>query len=105
MKKEEFLILYRLNFVLERQDSETLVAITSIINRSTNNFVDGVKTTISIEKANQNISDSQSMISLGSFNWKSYIDQVKKMQLGYLLTGIPIVDFPDLTNDTSEFYI
>jgi hypothetical protein len=108
MTSAEFKRDFYCTFYIENQNDQHLVIVSTAKNRLNNLTVDSVKTTIDIHKTTNWIVDSQSPISVNTWDWTKVIEKTKRAQLDYFVMRAPIEDFYPLSyNDNpsiEEFY-
>lgn len=80
-------------FEIENQNDQHLVIISTAKSRLDNSTVDKVKTTIDINKTSNWIRNSQSPISINTWDWGKVIDKTKRAQLDYFVMRAPIENF------------
>jgi len=100
MTLKQFLETYRFNFSITNQGNGNLIIITQVIRLNNKVVIETVKTTINIDQTNDWIIDSQSEISLTTWDWDKLIDQTKRAQLDYFAQRVPIEDFFPMNSGT-----
>jgi hypothetical protein len=106
MDKNDFIKNYKLVYEEKVLQNQTYEAITKVIRRKNKTIAYQVKTSQDIVDANNWIIDSQSEISISSWDWEKLKDSIKRGHLNLIVLEAPIVDFFPLDSDSdiSEFY-
>ena len=100
MTLEEFKRDYYCIFnISDSADDQHLEITSTAKNRLNDSVVDTVKTTIDISKTNDWIRNSQSPISLNTWNWQMVIEKTKRAQLDYFAMRAPIDNFYPLNHN------